>query len=156
MTIEPLLNEDLDSIILLEQELYLKPWQKKDFLYELEENPFAYYFKMVDNQKIIGYMGFWITFDIAQITKISICKAYQGKKLSYILMQDLEKRVRLAHCKSLSLEVRVSNQVAIHVYQKCGFKIETLRKDYYDNHEDAYLMVKELKTNDHFGDRNEL
>ena len=42
MTIEPLLKEDLDSIILLEQELYLKPWQKKDFLYELEENPFAY------------------------------------------------------------------------------------------------------------------
>ena len=31
MTIEPLLKEDLDSIILLEQELYLKPWQKKDF-----------------------------------------------------------------------------------------------------------------------------
>lgn len=79
MTIEPLLKEDLDSIILLEQELYLKPWQKKDFLYELEENPFAYYFKMVDNQKIIGYMGFWLLLILHKLQKFQFAKPIKGK-----------------------------------------------------------------------------
>ena len=99
----------------------------------------------MENKQIIGYFGFWITFDIAQITKVSIAKDFQGRKLSYLLLQGLEKRIRLAQCVNLSLEVRVSNQIAIHVYEKCGFKIESIRKNYYDNHEDAYLMIKELE-----------
>ena len=144
MTIEPLNLKDLPSILLLEKELYIKPWKEKDFLYELNENPFAYYFKMVHESQIIGYIGFWITFETAQVTKVSIAKRFQGKKLSYILMQDMEKRVKLANCEVITLEVRVSNVAAIHLYQKCGFHIECIRKNYYDNHEDAYLMMKEL------------
>ncbi len=145
MTIEPLLKKDLPLILSMEQDLYVKPWTKEDFLYELEQNPFAYYFKVVENKQIIGYFGFWITFDIAQITKVSIAKDFQGRKLSYLLLQGLEKRIRIAQCVNLSLEVRVCNQIAIHVYEKCGFKIESIRKNYYDNHEDAYLMIKELE-----------
>lgn len=45
-----------------------------------------------------------------------------------------------------TLEVRVSNEVAISLYEKYGFIKKGLRKDYYqDNHEDAYLMVKNYK-----------
>jgi len=45
------------------------------------------------------------------------------------------------------LEVRVTNQVAISVYEKLGFKkVKTLRHYYMDG-EDAYLMARELNTN---------
>ncbi len=141
-----LLNEDIDAILPLENELYHRPWQKKDYEYELNDNPFAYYLKLVnkDNQEIMGFIGFWIKFEQAEITKVSIAKKYQGYKLSKLLMADAENRIRLAECENITLEVRVSNIVAINLYKSCGFNIVATRKKYYENGEDAYLMLKEL------------
>ena len=141
-----LLYEDIDAILPLENELYHKPWQKKDYEYELNDNPFAYYLKLIDkdSNEIMGYIGFWIKFEQAEITKVSIAKKYQGYKLSKLLMADAENRIRLAECENITLEVRVSNVVAINLYKSCGFNIVATRKKYYENGEDAYLMLKEL------------
>ena len=148
MTIQilELLNEDIDNIIPLENELYHKPWQKKDYEYELNDNPFAHYLKMINAEtgEIMGYIGFWVKFEQAEITKVSISRKYQGFKLSKLLMADAERRMALAGCESCTLEVRVSNTVAINLYKSFGFKELTLRKNYYENGEDAYLMYKEL------------
>ena len=141
-----LLNEDIDAILPLENELYHKPWQKKDYEYELNDNPFAYYLKLIDkdSNEIMGFIGFWIKFEQAEITKVSIAKKYQGYKLSKLLMADAENRIRIAECENITLEVRVSNIVAINLYKSCGFNIVATRKKYYENGEDAYLMLKEL------------
>ena len=146
MTIQilELLNEDIDAILPLENELYHKPWQKKDYEYELNDNPFAYYLKMIDkdSNEIMGYIGFWVKFEQAEITKFSIAKKYQGYKLSKLLMADAERRIKLAECENITLEVRVSNKVAINLYKSCGFNVVATRKRYYENGEDAYLMLK--------------
>lgn len=141
-----LLNEDIDAILPLENELYHRPWQKKDYEYELNDNPFAYYLKLIDkdSNEIMGFIGFWIKFEQAEITKVSIAKKYQGYKLSKLLMADAENRIRIAECENITLEVRVSNVVAINLYKSCGFNIVATRKKYYENGEDAYLMLKEL------------
>ena len=138
--------EDIDAILPLENELYHKPWLKKDYEYELKDNPFAIYLKMIDkdSNEIMGYIGFWIKFEQAEITKVSIAKKYQGHKLSKLLKADAERRMRLAECEISTLEVRVSNTVAINFYKSFGYEIVTTRKRYYENGEDAYLMLKEL------------
>ena len=138
--------EDIDAILPLENELYHKPWLKKDYEYELKDNPFAIYLKMIDkdSNEIMGYIGFWIKFEQAEITKVSIAKKYQGYKLSKLLMADAERRMRLAECENSTLEVRVSNTFAINLYKSFGYEIVTTRKRYYENGEDAYLMLKEL------------
>ena len=106
--------------------------------------------KFVTNQEnvqvneIVGFIGFWIKFEQAEITKVSIAKKFQGHKLSKLLMQDAEKRIVLAGCVNITLEVRVSNEIAINLYKSCGFRIVTTRKKYYENGEDAYLMLKDL------------
>ena len=147
-------DKDLDEIILIEEELYLHPWKKKDFEYEIHENPFAIYLKLLDadSNEIMGYFGFWIKFEQAEITKVSIKRKYQGYKLSKLLMADGEKRMMLAGCESVTLEVRISNIKAINLYQKFNYKIVATRKHYYDNGEDAYLMLKELNQNDNTSD----
>ena len=148
MTIQilPVEISDISQIVKLEEELYHKPWLEKDYMYELNDNPFAYNFKMIDkdSNEIMGYIGFWIKFEFAEITKVSIAKKYQGYKLSKLLMQDAENRMKLAECENCTLEVRVSNTVAINLYKSCGFEIAATRKRYYENGEDAYLMLKEF------------
>lgn len=144
--IKEVTNEDIPQLVKLEEELYHKPWVEKDYQYELNDNPFAYYLKMVDkdSDEMMGYIGFWIKFDQAEITKVSIAKKYQGFKLSKLLMADAERRMKLAECVNCTLEVRVSNTVAYNLYTSFGYKVVATRKKYYENGEDAYLMLKEF------------
>lgn len=134
---------DLDNIMPLEHQLFSSPWSKDDYIYELSSNPYAKYYVLEDD-KIVGYVGIWITYETAQITTIGIAKERQGEGLSKLLMNKVIKETK--DCEAITLEVRVSNVKAIKLYESYGFKKEAIRKDYYlDNHENAYLMMKERK-----------
>ena len=74
-----------------------------------------------------------INVKLQQLRQIDIFKEYA-----------LEKSEEL-HYQNVNLEVRVSNVKAIALYQKFGFKNVAVRKRYYSNGEDAYLMIKELE-----------
>ena len=134
---------DLDNIMPLERQLFSSPCSKDDYIYELSSNPYAKYYVLEDD-KIVGYVGIWITYETAQITTIGIAKERQGEGLSKLLMNKVIEETK--DCEAITLEVRVSNVKAIKLYESYGFKKEAIRKDYYlDNHEDAYLMMKERK-----------
>ena len=48
-------------------------------------------------------------------------------------------------CAAYTLEVRSSNKPAISLYEKHGFKVDGIRKEYYqDNKEDALLMWRRV------------
>ena len=138
--------KDIPEVVNIEKELFTTPWDEDAYRYELRDNPFATYLKMTikETNEIIGYIGFWITFEKSQITKLGIAKKYQGYKLSKLLMADCIKRITNYGCENITLEVRVSNQKAISLYHQFGFKDLTIRKKYYDNGEDAILMEKVL------------
>ena len=143
MLLRAMAVNDLDQIIVLEHQLFSSPWSKEDYLYELSSNPYAKYYVLEDD-KIIGYVGMWITYETAQITTIGIAKERQGQGLSKLLMNKVDGETR--DCEAITLEVRVSNTRAIRLYESYGFRKEAIRKDYYlDNHEDANLMMKERK-----------
>ena len=136
-------DNDLESIILLENELFTLPWHIEDYLYEIHNNEFARLFVLEIDNKIVGYGGLHIIFDQAQVTTIGISKQYQKKGYGQLLLEYLLEISKINHCETISLEVRVSNENAISLYKKKGFETINIRKSYYsDNHEDAYLMMK--------------
>lgn len=136
--------DDLDDIIKIEKDLYKVPWNKEQYKYELEENEFSYLFVLEHDKVIVGYYGFWVMFENADITKVSIRREFQGKKLSNILMQDCLKRVALLGCEKINLEVRTNNYRAINLYKKYEFNEVIVRKDYYGKSEDALVLCREL------------
>ncbi len=145
MELREMVFNDLDQVVVLENELFASPWTKENFIYELCENEFSNNYVLVEDNKIIGYIGFWITFDICQITTLGIAKEYQGRGLSCILMDKCIEVAKQNECFNITLEVRVSNIVAQKLYEKYGFTNAAVRKNYYsDNGEDAYLMLKIL------------
>lgn len=138
-------DEDLVQIDALEQELFTSPWPIKEYEYELHQNPFAHVYVVEEDGLIVGYFDYWIMYEQAQIATIGTRKSHQsqgiGQKMLDFIIQQAEKE----GCEFLSLEVRVSNEKAIRLYEKNGFITANVRKNYYsDNHEDAYLMVKPL------------
>ena len=143
MIVRELTKEDLDVILEIENSIYKDAWNREAYLRDLD-NDIAYNYVLVYKDVIIGYYGFWIMFDNIDITKVSIRKEFQGKGLSKILMEDLFSRIKNLDIKTITLEVRVNNVSAIGLYKKYGFKNISLRKNYYNDNEDAYIFQKEV------------
>jgi len=135
---------DIDEILVLEKIVYKTPWNRTMFETEVSGNEYAHMFVMVENSHIIGYAGAWMVSDAATITKVTIMPPLQGKGLGKILFEDLLTRIEASGCLYITLEVRVSNTRAQNLYTSHGFKNKGIRKGYYDDGEDAIVMVKYL------------
>ena len=136
---------DADAVAELEAQLFSEnPWPKDQFLYELNENPFAKLYVDEENGGIRGYIDFWLIYEQAQIATIGVKKEYQRNGIADALMEQCFADCEKEGCETLSLEVRVSNTPAMTLYEKKGFIRAATRKQYYENGEDAYLMVKPL------------
>lgn len=138
-------EKDLPVLVELEKDLFPDdPWPLKEFLYEMHENPYAAIYVYEEDGEIIGYLDHWILFEQAQIADVGVRKDRQHGGIGQKLMAYCVNQSILNHCENLSLEVRVSNAHAIALYENSGFINAAKRKHYYENGEDAYLMVKPL------------
>jgi ribosomal-protein-alanine N-acetyltransferase len=133
--------DDLDQIMLVEHESFTLPWSRVAFYNELVQNQFANYIVLEVDEKVVGYCGVWIVTDEAHITNIAILPEYRGRKLGEALLRRIMDLARGNGARTMTLEVRVSNNVAQSLYRKLGFEGGAIRKNYYtDNHEDALVM----------------
>jgi ribosomal-protein-alanine N-acetyltransferase len=91
--------------------------------------------------RIVGFAGFWHVFDEAHVTTIAVDPDLRGRSLGELLLVSLIEEAINRRAGYLSLEVRVSNIVAIRLYEKYGFSVKGVRPKYYvDDGEDAYVM----------------
>ncbi len=90
----------------------------------------------------VGYVSTWLVFEEAHITAIAVRKAYRGRGVGELLLAGAIEFAMHQKSRVVTLEVRVSNESAIALYKKYGFKKVGLRKAYYsDNREDADIMT---------------
>lgn len=140
--IEKLKTSHIEKILEIEKLCFSDPWSKIMLEDELK-NPLSYYIVLIKDDDIIGYADFWDIAGDAQIMNVAINKHYQGKGYSNILMNKMIEEAVKRNLDTMSLEVRVSNEKAINLYEKYNFEIQGRRKNYYqDNKEDAYIMWK--------------
>lgn len=138
-------DQDLDRIAELENVLFAdSPWPWKEFEHELHENPFAILLVDEEEGRVVGYLDYWILYEQAQVATIGVDQEYQNRGIGSALLSYAEKDAADQGCETFSLEVRVSNAPARHLYEKHGFIQVNIRKGYYENGEDAYLMVKPI------------
>ena len=140
----PMTAEHVAGIKKVDDSCFESPWSLKAFESELE-NPIAFYFVAVKDDEVIGYCGYWWTFGEAQITNVAVSPEYRQKGIASALMDEMINHCREMDVFSITLEVRVSNNAAISMYEKYGFERVGLRPKYYNNKEDALLMTKEIE-----------
>ena len=76
-----------------------------------------------------------------ELMRIAVLPEYRGRGYSRKLMERLEESARAAGAQELTLEVRESNEAALHLYKSCGFRVEAVRKDYYRNPKENALIL---------------
>ena len=138
--------DDLDHVMEIEPVAFgSHHWSRQSFINELT-NPNGYYFAALEagSEQLVGYSGFWLIGEEAHITTLAVHPDLRRQQIGErLLIHDIEQ----AHgCGAswLTLEVRLSNDIAQKLYYKYGFKkLGTRRRYYQDNDEDALVLWTE-------------
>ena len=78
------------------------------------------------------------------MVSIAVLPEHRRKGLGTALLQTAFERMKDRGCQEVYLEVRVTNEEAIRVYEKLNFvKVRTIEY-YYSDGEDAYVMARKL------------
>jgi len=133
-------NKDIPEVYKIENDLFDDAWSKASFLYEIKNESYSFPYVLILNKFIVGYCVCWYFQNELHIGNIAIKNDFQRKGFGKVLMQKIFEL--FPDYNQTYLEVNVSNDVAISLYLKFGFKILSTRKSYYANGEDALVMVK--------------
>ncbi|MEG3437173.1 ribosomal protein S18-alanine N-acetyltransferase [Pannus brasiliensis CCIBt3594] len=135
--------EHLEAIVALDRTCLGGIWSLEGYRRELDSpNSYLLVLSLSDNpESIIGCGCFWAILEEAHITIIAIHPDYQGRGLGKLLLFRLLEEAVRRRLERATLEVRVSNQVAIALYDRFGFQVAGRRKNYYpQTGEDALIL----------------
>lgn len=91
--------------------------------------------------RILGFVfGILLSRSDARILMLAVDSQMRGRGLGTILYREFQRQCALKGIRSMTLEVRVSNHIAIHFYEKMGFQVTGRVANYYSNGEDAFRM----------------
>ena len=137
--------EDLPEIMAIERQCYEFPWTEEIFKSCFNAGNLAMFAEL--EGKAIGYGILSTVLDEASLLNICIAPSEQGKGYAKVLLQFLCEQVRALGADTLFLEVRASNQAALHLYENMGFNQIGTRRNYYPakkGREDAWMFALSL------------
>jgi ribosomal-protein-alanine N-acetyltransferase len=137
--IRPLAYPDLPQVISVERRVFPTPWSLAMFVLELSKQSGVCLAAFSDEQ-LVAYLICSRYDTVWHIMNIAVDLDYQRRGLATALLAELYERVGDPEAR-FTLEVRRSNAVAIHLYEREGFRAAGMRRRYYqDNGEDALVM----------------
>ena len=135
-------SRDAESLGALAKEVFTMPWSLQAFR-ALAQDKDSLFLVVEDDGRIIGGCGLTHIWEEGDIHNVMIAKEYRGRGLAIKMLEALMKAGTDRGIKEFTLEVRVSNQTAIRVYEKLGFVSEGIRPRFYEDPvEDAMIMWK--------------
>ena len=140
LVIKPLTEEYVDQVCILEEEAFSMPWHRESFL-EMIENENACYLVGLMGEEVVASCGLRHIVGEGEITNVVTKNTMRSKGIGKQMLLQLLEEGRKMGAKEFTLEVRVSNAGAIHVYESLGFVTEGVRKNFYEEPtEDALIM----------------
>lgn len=139
MRFEPLRYEHLAQMAEIEREAFDQPWSVNMFIPEVEDKN-AHYIVGTRGDEVVCYGGFHKVLDEGHITNIAVKNTERGRGIGRFLLGQLIDLAKRLDVNFLTLEVKDCNIPAIKLYESYGFKIEGVRKKYYNNVHDALIM----------------
>jgi len=123
--------EDVANVMAIETMAYTFPWTQKIFHDCLKV---GYEACVAEKQgKLIGYGIISIAAREAHILNLCVHPHWQKRGYGEQILRHLLDKAKLKQVDTIFLEVRISNQTAIDLYQKIGFNQIGLRHHYYPN-----------------------
>ncbi len=140
-------EDDIPSVLEIENVSFQNPWQASTFLGEIVNRGISYPYVIMHRifERIIGYIIYWKIQEEVQISNFAIHPDFRGKGIGEAVMRRVIKTIQRDGGVYVFLEVRPSNLAARSLYKKLEFEILGARKGYYHTPvEDALIMGRPL------------
>jgi [ribosomal protein S18]-alanine N-acetyltransferase len=160
----PMQESDITSVTAIDRVSFSTPWPRSAYFHELHRITSSRFYVLEkverkspvlgwrrrlglvtssnDQHTLIGYLGFYVQKSDAHISTIAVHPNWRGRGFGeFMLWKTLDMITTIDTVQSSSLEVRPSNQAALSLYKKYGYRRAGDHKAYYRDGEDAWLMV---------------
>jgi ribosomal-protein-alanine N-acetyltransferase len=136
---------DLSAIERIEQKAYPTPWSRSMFASELAK-PTSICLGAFEGPDLVGYVINSRYVDAWHVMNVAVDPEHQRRGVATALLERLFELTSDDERRGYTLEVRVSNEDAITLYEKLGFESRGIRRGYYtDNREDAVIMWRDAR-----------
>ena len=135
--------QHLAAIEEIERRSYRTPWSRSMFASELAK-PSSISLGAFDGKRLVGYLIISRYVDAWHVMNVAVDPDYRRRGIAATLLERLFELTASDVRRGHTLEVRVSNEEAIRLYERLGFEARGIRRGYYtDNREDALIMWKD-------------
>ena len=127
----------------LERSTFTLPWSEESFLDEVR-NDGSHFTAAVLGGAPVGFCVLRHYEDEGEILNIAVTERHRSQGIGAALLGEALSFADAHGVERVFLEVRKSNEPAIGLYEKNGFRPLYIRKSYYEQPtEDAVIMVRE-------------
>ena len=144
--IQRMQHPDLEAVLKIENS-FPHPWSRTHFEQSLKFHNECFVLILQDTKEIVGYFIGTPGEGEYNVHNIVIDAKHHRKGFATAMFRLVVKN-HFKKFQNYFLEVRKGNTSAIELYYKLGFKVISIRKDYYSNPtEDAFVMKFSLLDN---------
>ena len=141
--IRSLVLDDLAEIETIERRAYHTPWSRSMFASELAKGT-SICLGAFEGDRLIGYVINSRYVDAWHVMNVAVDPDHRRRGIATRMLEALFEMTEHDGRRGYTLEVRVSNQGAIDLYERLGFERRGVRRGYYtDNREDALVMWRD-------------
>lgn len=139
--VRPMAAKDIPAVVEIETDAFTTPWQVETFEGLLGRDGMELLVMEDAAGDVVGYAVLWCILDQGELANIAIRPELRGRGYGARLLEEVVSVCRARGVTSLYLEVRASNEAAIGLYERFGFRDVGRRRDYYQRPtEDARVM----------------
>ncbi len=139
---------DLETVMVIERAAFKHPWSTELFARELEHD---WSTVLVAEElspagpRIVGFIIFWLVHDEIHVLNVATDPGERGRGIARTLLDACLAQGKAKGAHLATLEVRRSNDAALRLYDRYGFRRVGIRPNYYaDEGEDAIVMLMEF------------
>jgi len=135
-------GDDLRDVETLQRSAFTNPWAADSLRWELASTDVARLYLMRDEgERLVAYCACWLILDELHINSLAVAEACRRRGLARQLLRHVFSDAVAAGALTATLEVRQSNSAARALYEALGFRVEGVRRDYYQvPREDALIL----------------
>lgn len=139
----PMCTDDLPEVMHAERQAYPWPWSEGNIRESIHQGQCCQTLRGTEGE-LLGYYIAMPGVQEVHLLNITVSPAYQRQGWARVMLDNLHDWARGQKAQWVWLEVRISNERAIGVYERYGFRRVGVRKAYYPldglQREDAIVM----------------